>query len=113
MWLAVGHRQQGSPVRGSLIVSRPGTRVEIALLSRRVALGLSGRRRVQVGRSVIASAPAGPMKFSVALNATARRALRERKTLPVLVQVKASGPLTTPYDRVQAVRLGRAPGRAR
>ena len=113
MWIAVGHHQKGGPVSGSLIVSRAGTRVEIALFSRRAALGLAGRRRVRVGQSVIAAAPAGPLRFSVALNATARRALRVRKTLPVLVQVKASGPLTTPFDRVQAVRLGRTPRSAR
>jgi plastocyanin len=112
IWIAVGHHQQGS-VSGSLIVSRPGTRVDVSLLSRRVALGLSGKRRVRVGHSVIAAAPAGPMQFSITLNAIARRALRDRKTLPVLVEVKASAPLTSPVDRFQAVRMGRAPRRAR
>jgi hypothetical protein len=108
--IAVKHHQKGIRVKGSLVVSQSGTRVEIALLSRRAALGLSGRRRVQVGRFVIASAPAGPMRFSVTLNAAARRALRLRRTLPVLMRVQASGPATVSVDRLQAVRLGRAPG---
>jgi plastocyanin len=112
IWITVGHHQHGTSVRGSMIVSRPGTRVEIALLSRRVALGLKGKRRVQVGRTLIAAAPKGELQFSLALNATARRALRVRKTLPVLVRVKASAPTTTPVERVQAVRLGR-PARGR
>jgi plastocyanin len=109
--IAVKHHQEGRRVKGSLVVSQPGTRIEIRLLSRRAALGLSGRRRVQVGRFVVAAAPAGEMRFSVALNAAARRALRLRKTLPVIVRVKASGPATEPVDRQRTVRLGRARGR--
>ena len=108
IWIAVGHHQQGTRVSGSMIISRPDTRVEIALLSRRAALGLSGKRRVPVGYSLIAAAPEGQLRFSVTLNATARRSLRVRETLPVLVRVKASAPSTTPVDRVQAVRMGRA-----
>jgi len=107
IWITVGHHQKGTNVRGSMIVSRPGTRVEITLLSRRVALGLKGRRRVVVGRTLFAAAPDGELQFSLKLNATARRALRVRKTLPVLVRVKASAVGTTPVDRIQAVRLGR------
>jgi plastocyanin len=107
--ITVNHHQKGTHVKGSLVVSQPGTRVEIALLSRRAALGLSGRRRVRVGRFVVASAPAGPMRFSVALNRAARRALRLRGTLPTLVRVKASAPATVSVDRLQAVRLGRVP----
>src|SRR3954453_16941802 len=105
--ITVNHHQKGTHVKGSLVISQPGTRVESALLSRRAALGLSGRRRVRVGRFVVASAPAGPMRFSVALNRAARRALRLRGTLPTLVRVKASGPATVSVDRLQAVRLGR------
>ena len=107
--ITVKHHQKGIRVKGSLVVSQPGTRVEITLLSRRAALGRSGRRRVPVGRFVVASAPAGPMQFSVTLNAAARRALRLRRTLPTLMRVKASAPATVSVDRLQAVRLGRVP----
>jgi plastocyanin len=110
IWVTVGHHQRRAPVRGSLIVSRPGTRIDISLLSRRVALGLSGRRRVRVGRFTVAAAPAGPMRFSVTPDRRARHALRVRGTLPVLVRVKATAPGTSPVDRLQAVRLGRPPG---
>jgi plastocyanin len=105
--VAVKHHQHGIRVKGSLLVGQSGTRVQIVLRSRRAALGLSGRRRVQVGRLVVASAPAGPMRFSVRLNAAARRALRVRGSLAVLVRVHASGPATVSVDRLQAVRLGR------
>ena len=103
--LAVTRRQRGARVKGSLSVSRPGTRVEITLLSRRRALGLSGKRRVRVGRTVIAAAPAGPISFSVPLDAKARRALRLRRALAVVVRVRASGPSSTPVERQRAVRL--------
>lgn len=107
MRLTVRHHQHGRRVRGSLFVSRPGTRIDIALLSRRVALGLSGRRRIRIGHALVASAAAGPLRFSVTLNAVGRRALRRRGTLPVLVRVKATAPSATPAARGQAVRLSR------
>ena len=94
------------------MVGRTGTRIEIVLLSRRAVLGLPGRGRVRVGRSVVTAAAAGEMRFSVALNARARRALRARKTLRVLVRVKASAPTTASVERLRAVRLTRAPGRS-
>jgi plastocyanin len=103
--LAVDRRQRGARVKGSLIVSRPGTRIAITLLSRRRALGLTGKRRVRVGRSVIAAAQAGPLAFSVPLDAKARRALRLRERLAVVVHVKASGPASRPVERQRAVRL--------
>ena len=111
--ITIKHDQAGHRVKGSLSVSRPGTRIEIVLLSRRATLGLSGRRRMRVGRSVVTAAAAGQMRFSVALNARARRALRARKTLPVLVRVKASAPTTASIERVRAVRLRRAPAALR
>ena len=110
--ITVKHHQAGSRVKGSLMVGRTGTRIEIVLLSRRAVLGLPGRGRVRVGRSVVTAAAAGEMRFSVALNARARRALRARKTLRVLVRVKASAPTTASVERLRAVRLTRAPGRS-
>ena len=111
--LASHHREFGAGTdEGSLMVGRTGTRIEIVLLSRRAVLGLPGRGRVRVGRSVVTAAAAGEMRFSVALNARARRALRARKTLRVLVRVKASAPTTASVERLRAVRLTRAPGRS-
>lgn len=105
--VVVKHHQNGVRVKGSLLVGQSGTRVEIVLRSRRAALGLSGRRRVQVGRFLVASAPAGPMRFSITLNTAARRALRVRGTLAVLVRVHASGPATVSVDRLRVVHLVR------
>jgi plastocyanin len=105
IWVKVDHHQSGARVHGSLVVTTPAARLEITLLSRRVALGMTGRRRIPVGRSLTSGVPAGARSFSIGLNARARRALRTRGRLSVLVQVQASAPGATPVTRLQAVRL--------
>ena len=110
--VTVKHHQTGTRVKGSLGISRPGTRIEIVVLSRRATLGLSGKGRVRVGRSVVTAAAAGQKRFSVALDARARRVLRAHKTLPVLVRLKASAPTAVSVERVRAVRVRGAAGRS-
>jgi plastocyanin len=110
--VTVKHHQTGTRVKGSLGISRPGTRIEIVVLSRRATLGLSGKGRVRVGRGVVTAAAAGQKRFSVALDARARRVLRAHKTLPVLVRLKASAPTAVSVERVRAVRLRGAAGRS-
>jgi plastocyanin len=105
IWVNVDHHQSGARVHGSLVVTTPAARLEITLFSRRVALGMAGRRRVPVGRSLTSDVPAGARSFSIGLSARARRALRTRGRLSVLVQVQATAPGATPVTRLQAVRL--------
>ena len=105
IWVDVDHHQSGARVHGSLVVTTPTTRLEITLFARRVALGMAGRRRVSIGRSFTSGVPAGPRSISIGLSTRARRALRMRGRLSVLVQVHATAPGATPVTRLQAVRL--------
>jgi plastocyanin len=88
-------RQRGTVLRGSLTVSAAGAggRLEVDLLATRAALtGLHGRGLALVGRLVRFSLPAGVARFSIALDAAARRALGLHGRLALAVRVTLVSP---------------------
>ena len=85
--------QRGTVVRGSLVVARKGSKLVVRALARRNALSRSSRSslRVQVGRQQ-RSPVQGRTSFGVALNATARRALRRDGRLAIGLRITVTPP---------------------
>ena len=80
--------QRGGSVKGSLNISKEGAgdRLEIDVLAKSASLA-KHTARVRVGRFVRGSAPAGRVSFVVKLNAKARRALKRRHRLALVVKI--------------------------
>jgi len=88
--LRLAGEQHGESVHGSLAVSQAGAggRLELDLLAASSSLKLSSHAtRVRVGRLVHPSLRAGSVPFTVALDTTARRALRRRGHLSLTVRI--------------------------
>ncbi len=97
--------QRGSAVHGSLAISPAGAhgRLEIDLLSKAASLARHKQAAaVLVGKLERSSLTAGTLRFTVALNARAKRALARRGHLALTVELT----LTPPGGR--AVRLERS-----
>jgi plastocyanin len=88
--LRLAGAQHGRSVHGSLAVSQAGAggRLEVDLLAASSALNRSSRAtQVKVGRLVHPSVRAGNVAFAVALDTTARHALRRRGHLSLTVMI--------------------------
>ncbi len=82
--------QHGHAVHGSVDVSSAGAggRLEVQLLAASASLASAAHSsRMRVGRLVRPSLPAGADKFTVSLDAAARRALRTRGHLALTVKI--------------------------
>jgi len=82
--------QHGHAVHGSVDVSSAGAggRLEVQLLAASASLASDAHSsRMRVGRLVRPSLPAGADKFTVSLDAAARRALRTRGHLALTVKI--------------------------
>jgi plastocyanin len=89
--LTLAATQRGSSVRGSVRVSPAGAggRLEVVLLARGASLARSGHAKpVRVGQLERSSLSAGTARFTVALTARARKALKRRGHLALTVQVE-------------------------
>ena len=98
-------QQRGSAIRGSLAVSSAGAhgRLEVDVLSK--AAPLAGGRHasaVRVGKLERGSLAPGTLRFTVALNARAKRALTRRGHLALTVEIT----LTPPGGRVAKLERG-------
>jgi plastocyanin len=80
--------QRGTRLRGAVTVDDAKSRLEVTVTARLA----KGRARVRIGRWVKTSAPSGAVKFSVALDAKARRVLRRRRNLAVTVAIALTSP---------------------
>jgi plastocyanin len=88
--LRLAGEQHGESVHGSLAVSQDGAggRLEVDLLAASSSLtGSSHASQVRVGRLVRLSLRAGSVPFTVALDTTAKHALRRRGHLPLTVRI--------------------------
>jgi hypothetical protein len=88
--LALASAQRGDAVHGTVKVPTAdgGARLEVALLTQGASLAKvrrSGSSRV--GRLVRSSVPAGMVSFTVALDAAAKRALRQHRMLALTVKI--------------------------
>ncbi len=88
--LALANAQHGGTVHGTVEIpaADSGARLEIELLAQGASLAKvkrSGRSRV--GRLVRSSTPAGPVSFTVSLDAQAKRALRHHHKLALTVKI--------------------------
>jgi hypothetical protein len=97
--LTLATSQRGTRVRGQVDARQPASRLEVTLTAR------LGAKRVRVGRAVKTALAAGPVAFSVPLDAKARRALRRRGRLEVTVAATLTPPGGTTLTRSQRVRL--------
>lgn len=88
--LTLAATQHGGSVHGSLDVSQAGVggRLEVELLSTRASLASAGRgSHVRVGRLVRLLSYGGIARFTVTLDAVARRALRAHGRLALSVEI--------------------------
>jgi plastocyanin len=98
-------QQRGSAVRGSLAVSAAGAhgRLEVDVLSRAASLSGGGHSSaVRVGKLERSSLAAGTVRFTVPLNARAKRALARRGHLALTVEIT----LTPPGGRAAKLERG-------
>jgi hypothetical protein len=90
----LGASQHGRSVSGSIELSQAsvGGRLEIELLARGASLaGLGHSAQIRVGRLVRSLSRAGIARFTVALDARARRALRAHGKLALNVKIVLTG----------------------
>ena len=96
-------------LRGSVNVSRAGSRLLARAFARRGALtGGRSTLLVQVGRQLRASVGPGRVSISLPLNAAARRALRRNGRLAITLRLTVDPPTGTTYTATRTVIL-RAP----
>ena len=93
--------QRGSRVRGHVEVPQARSRLVVTLRAR------LSRARVTVGRLVRTRTRAGRLRFSVPLNARAKRVLRARKRLALTVTVALTPPGERTITHRRTVRLRR------
>ena len=74
-------KQRGTRVRGTVDVKQAAAKLEVTVTTR------LKKARVRVGRWVKSSPASGPVTFSVPLDARARRALRNNRSLSITVAV--------------------------
>jgi plastocyanin len=89
--LKLARTQHSSAVRGSLAVSRAGAggKLEVELRAKAASLARSGRARtVLVGALERGGLSAGTVRFTVPLRVKARRALKRKGRLALMVEVK-------------------------
>ena len=107
--LRLAAAQRGSTVRGSLLVARPGSRLDVQALARRASVSRSRRAgSVRVGRVVRSSVGAGRVSFAVRLNAIARRAVARRGRLRLAVRIRVTPPTGAAFSTTRSVTM-RAP----
>jgi plastocyanin len=101
--LRLGSVRHGTAMRGSLVVpaSAAGGTLTVVLQAR------LGGHRVQVGRLNRTYIAAGKQGWSIALSAKARRALRAKGHLSVLVKVSLTAPGGAPVSLTRSVALHR------
>jgi plastocyanin len=104
--LQLAKRQRGGAIRGSITLSAEavGGRLGIELRAQRASLGGQGNSLVRIGKLTRSIAGAGRLPFVVRLDPFARRALRRRGRLPVLVKTivtPPAGPAATMTRRVK------------
>lgn len=85
--------QRGSRIRGTVTVATAGSRVVVDISAPTASLARAKKQAsVSVGHFVRASSPAGAVRFSVALSARAKRALRKHHRLALGVAVTVTPP---------------------
>ena len=93
--VVISSHQRGKLVRGSITLSAAGAggRLEVILFASASSLGRHRHHgRVLVGRLVRRGLHAGTVRFGVALDAAARRALHAHKRLKLTVSVAVTSP---------------------
>jgi hypothetical protein len=95
-------------VRGSLLIARAGSRLDVRLSARREALGsqqTSGT--VSVGRLRRAAVGAGRVDFAVRLTSAAKRALRRHGRLAIKLRLTVTPPTGDVYSASRTVGMRR------
>lgn len=104
--LRVAAAQRGSAIRGSVRVTRAGSRLLARAFARRRALsGGRSTRLVEVGRQLRGSVGAGRVTFSVRLGPSARRALRRDGRLAITLRLRVTPQAGASFAATRAVVL--------
>lgn len=104
--LQLARKQRGQAVRGSITISSTaiGGRLNVELRAPRSALGGDGGETVRIGEASRSLSEAGRVAFAVRLQPLAKRALRRRGSLSLIVNVVVrppGGPMTALTRRVK------------
>jgi hypothetical protein len=105
--ISVARRQTGTTLRGSVTTSSGAKIVVTVLVSNRALSTRRPRtvRKVKVGSQTKRPAGAGKTSFAVRLNAAARRALRRRERLAVVLRIVVTPTTGQATTRTVAVRV--------
>ncbi len=111
--LKVAATQTGTVVRGSLLVARPGSRLDVRLSARRTALGSTRQSgSVSVGRLRRTSVGGRRVEFAVKLSSAAKRALRRDGRLAITLRLTVTPPTGDVYSATRKVGMRRNAGRS-
>jgi plastocyanin len=100
--------QRGTSVHGSVQVAQNGSTLEVNASAASAQLAAAHHHiQVRVGRFVRSSLAAGRVSFALHLDATARRALRRQRRLPLIVRIVLTVPDGSHITRTLAVLLHR------
>lgn len=104
--LRLAKNQRGLAIRGSVRVTKAGSRLLARAYARRKALhGGASRVQLQVGRLSRRPVGAGRVAFTVKLNSVARRALRRSGRLAISLRLTVTPPTGTAYTATRTVIL--------
>jgi plastocyanin len=108
--LELSSRQHGASIRGSVAIAPAGAggRLQVDLFVRGAALASAGHLHlVRVGRTVRPVLATGTVHFAVALDASARTALRRHGSLTLSVRLRLTPLVGATVTVVRGVRLHR------
>ena len=109
--LKVAATQTGTVVRGSLLIARPGSRLDVRLSARRKALSATRQSgSVSVGRLSRTSVGGRRVEFAVKLSSAAKRALRRDGRLAITLRLTVTPASGDAYVATRKVGMRRNAG---
>ena len=109
--LKVAATQTGTVVRGSVLVARPGSRLDVRLIARRKALGSTRQSgSVSVGSLRRTSVGGRRVEFAVKLSAAAKRVLRRDGRLAITLRLTVTPATGDAYSATRKLGMRRNAG---
>jgi plastocyanin len=104
--LKIAAVQRGQAVRGSLTLTRAGSKLKVDVLAKPAALGRKGKAPIRVGGTAKPTT-AGSASFSITLNAAAKKVIKRRGKLALTVTITVTPASGAPFTATKTVTLKR------